>query len=411
MSKTYNHQPAQAGASLLPDGIKQAPKSNKRVSSNLTKMRLLNTCSGFFFAFGAYGLTDPQSTIEWLEVGMLGLAGGVAAYSVNHIGITKGAYQAAIKAPGAAAASLGAMALAGVTISIASFTGAVINPVDQNRLQEFGRENAAYVEARIDSVARADEVIIAAQSAYAQIKASRLCEELESCVSRRGNGGRGTAFYTLQSAETEISTVLEKLTEGETLRDEALEALLETNAVLQDALNITSPSRKARRMAVQEQISEQNAALLELDRALPLSLVGGLAGELERGVEIPGNADLTKRINERLAKAGSGISAVLGSGDVDDIVRPTLPRETGVLETLGWLGHYLPLAGVLFLIDAVFPILLWFFTFLSIRPLVEIEDEENTDPFDFTNTVEMPPVQINRSGNGAMRGDARRRRN
>lgn len=390
--------------------LKLAPQTKKKVSANLTKMRLLNTCSGAFFAYGAYGLIDPQSVLEWAEVALLGAAGGLSAYAVNHISITKGAYQSAIKVPGAMVASLGAMGIAAGTISIASFNGAVINPIDKMRVQEFGQEHIAYVEKRISNARSADQVIVAVEAAHGQVKAARICEETASCVSRRGNGGKGTAYYTLQNAETEIATVLEKLTDSTDARDKALEALEESKGDFQRAVRSANPSRQARRSKVQEQLSVQEEALAALDRAVPLSLVEGLAEGLERGVSIPGNADLSARISERLSKAGSGVSKALGKADAEDVSRVSLPPETGVMETLKWIGYYLPLAGVVLLIDGVFPILLWFFTFSALRQTVEPEEAQDDDPFDFSNTVEMPPVQMERIAHVPSRAANRARR-
>ena len=390
--------------------LKRAIKSPKKTSANLTKMRLLNTCSGAFFCIGAYGLIDPQSILQWLEVAVVGFAGGYAAYSINHICTTKGAYQAATGVAGATPACLVTMGAMGLTISIASLTGMTINAIDQMRLQNFGNENTIYVEERIASARHADEVVVAVESAFEQIQAASKCERASSCVSRNGNGGKGLAYFTLKGAETQIGTVLQKLKDGSKVRDEALLQIEESEEDVLAALNAVNPSRKARRAKVQKHVSVQNKALAALDRAQPLSLVSGLAEELQRGVDLPSKPVLSQRINERLSKASKGIVKALEQVGLTEAKRPKMPPETGVLETLGWIGHFLPLAAMLVLIDTVFPILLWFFTFSALRQTVEPEtDPDDDDPFGFSAVAEIPPVQIKPASRSPHRTNNRKR--
>ncbi len=390
--------------------LKRAIKPKNKVSANLVKMRLLNTCSGLFFGIGAYGLIDPQSILQWVEVATVGFAGGLAAYSVNHICTTKGAYQAAINVSGAAAASVTTMIAMGLTISVASLTGMTINSVDQMRMQEFGSKNSVYVEERIVAARQADQVVVAVESAFDQILAGSTCERKNSCVSRKGNGGEGLTYFTLKSAESQVDTVLQKLKDGIEDRDIALERIEESQEDILAALNTTNPSRRTRRAEVQKQLSVQNKALAALDRAQPLSLVAGLAEELQRGVSLPGKPDLSQRINEQTAKAASGILKALEQVGVSEIKRSQLPPETGAMETLGWIGHFLFLATMLILIDTVFPILLWFFTFSALRQIVEPEaDSDEEDTFGFSTVVETPPVQIEPASRPTHRSNLRKR--
>jgi len=203
--------------------------------------------------------------------------------------------------------------------------------------------------------------------------------------------------------------VLQKLKDGSEDRDNALRQIEDTQQDLSAALNSANPSRKTRRRNVQEQLSDQNKALAALDRAQPLSLVAGLAEELQRGVELPGKPVQSQRINQRTAKAASGIVKALEQVGGTEARRVQMPPETGVMETLGWIGHYLFLATMLILIDTVFPILLWFFSFSALRQRVEPEtDRSDDDPFGFSAVVETPPVQITPASRQARRRNRRR---
>lgn len=392
-----NQKPTNNEGFDLPKTIKRAPKSKKRNrSGQQTKLKLLTTCSGVLFALGTYWLIDPQTAAHWIEVVTIGVAGGIANFAINSIAIARGAYQAASGVTGAAIASLGAIVTTGLTISIVSFTGLTINSIDQMVMQEFGRTQSEFVDNYVSGVRQADEVAIAVETAFDQVSAAAACEQISSCVSRKGNGGAGLTFHTLNGVATQIGTVHQSLLDGATVRDDALEVLEEVNAEIQTALNENNGSRKARRASVHALLSQQRVALADLERALPLSVVAGLAETLETGVTMPNDHTLTQRINARLFPAGKGISQALGSIEASAIERPNMPPETGVMETLKWVGFFLPLFSMLVLIDTLFPALLWFFTYSAIRPSVEPEDGDgdDDDPFSPSTVLETPPVQI-----------------
>ncbi len=238
--------------------------------------------------------------------------------------------------------------------------------------------------------------MVAVETAETQISAAAECERVNSCVSRRGNGGEGLTYHSLNGVAQQIGTVHDTLLDGTDLRKEALQALDEAEAEKQAALGARLSSRKARRAQVQEAMSRQDKALADLDRALPLAVVGGLAESLEAGVELPGDRVLTQRVNSRLAPAGQGITKALEGIEASDAVRPVLPPETGVMETLSWIGFFLPLFAMLVLIDTLLPTLLWFYTYSALRPLVEPEEDDggDDDPFTPEKVLETPPVRL-----------------
>ena len=386
------------GSNSTSNIVQRAQKDKKKPKSpHQAKLKLLSTCSGILFGVGTYWLIDPNSLPKWIEVVTVSVAGGVVIYAVNSAAITRGAYQAAAGVTGAAVASVGAILAAGLTISTGSFTGLTIHTVDQMVLQDFGRANSDYVQAYVSNVRQADEVMIAVDTALQQVSAAADCERVSSCVSRQGNGGEGLTFHTLNGVASQIDTVHQSLVAGEDVRDEALLALEDADANLQAALNNSYASRSARRAVVQDLLSEQRAALAGLERALPLSVVSGLAETLEAGIAIPNNPDLSQRINARLDPAGAGIIQALDGLGVAALERPAMPHETGVMETLAWVGFFLPLFAMLVLIDTLFPALLWFYTYSALVPTVspkEDDDEGDDDPFDPGRVLNLPPVVL-----------------
>jgi len=398
-------KPVNGGAFAPPETIARAKRLKKRHSEHQTKLKILSVCSGTLFGLGTYWLIDPQSVAHWVEVTVIGVAGGVANYAINGVCITRGAYQAASEVKGAAAASVGAILTTGLTISTVSFVGLTINTIDQMELQDFGRENSLYVDAYVSGVRQSDEVIVAVEAAFEQVSGAAECERAASCVSLRGNGGEGKTYFTLKGIADQIGSVQESLGEGESLRDHSLERLAETESELQIALNASTGSRKARRAQVQELLADQRRALSDLERALPLSVVTGLAETLQTGVETANDRDLAQKINARLAPAGKGIDQALAKIEIGDLERPSIPAETGVMKAMEWVGFFLPLFAMLILIDTLFPMLLWFFAFSALRPLVEPEEDEvDRDPFSVSGVLDAPPVQLGHTPNSSQRG-------
>lgn len=388
-------KPISGGPYDLPESIARARTPKNRQSDHQSKMKLLSICSAILFALGTYWLIDPQSVPHWIEVATIGIAGGIATYAINGVAITRGAYQAASGVAGAMAASVGAVLVTGLTISMVSFTGLTINSIDQMVMQQFGRENSLYVDTYVAAVRQSDEIVVAVDAASNQVSASAECERSSSCISRRGSGGEGQTFHVLNGIVTQVDTVLQSLTEGEAARDEALIALEETDAEIQIALNTETGSRKVRRAQVYALLSDQRAALADLERALPISVVTSLADTLKTGVTISNDRDLTQRINANLAPIGVGIMQAIDNLEITDLQRPDLPPETGVMTTLGWVGFFLPLFSMLILIDTLFPLLLWFFAYSALRPLVEPEEgEADNDPFSVSRVLDAPPVQM-----------------
>ena len=404
-----SNQGKMTGGVSAAHAIKRAPKSNKRVSAHQAKLKLLSTCSGLLFGLGTYWMIDPQSIAHWVEVVTIGVAGGVANYAINTAAISRGAYQAASGVTGAAAASVGAILVTGLTISVVSFTGLTVNSIDQMRVKDFGQAHSLYMDAQISAARQADEVVVAVETAQAQVSGAAQCERVNSCVSRIGSGGEGLTYHTLNGVAQQIGAVHKTLIEGTELREEALKALEEAEAEKQAALDARLSSRKARRAQVQEAMSRQDKALADLDRALPLAVVGGLAESLEAGVELPGDRVLTQRVNSRLAPAGQGITKALEGIEASNTERPVLPPETGVMETLSWVGFFLPLFAMLILIDTLLPSLLWFYTYSALRSRVEPEEDDgdDDDPFAPATVLDTPPVLIGPVAGGKARSTRR----
>lgn len=97
-----------------------------------------------------------------------------------------------------------------------------------------------------------------------------------------------------------------------------------------------------------------------------MALLMAYAGELEAGVSVPGRAEAQGRLNAILERHGQALSAVIGSIEGAEQAAPSFPPRTGVSDTFGYFGHFLPVAAITAVVELIFPLVLWAYTFWAL---------------------------------------------
>ena len=69
---------------------------------------------------------------------------------------------------------------------------------------------------------------------------------------------------------------------------------------------------------------------------------------------------------------------MIGSHKAETTSPPRFPGKAGVSDTFSYIGHFLPIAMIIGVVELVFPILLWLITFFSYR--AKIARDENSLP-------------------------------
>ncbi len=319
------------------------------------------------FAFG-------QFTLMWLSVfKMLGSSGpmvaltatviaaiaGGAAFSVNHLAITRGAQFAALNFKSALVSSVVAIMLVGGSISLSTTTGLIKDQTGNLRLQVHQAE-VARVTARQNKIAvETTRAIPVLKTIVSDLSQKAVCEEESNCISKAKVHGRGTITIALEDKSARAANIVEQLENGELVRKASLKRLNEYLAdyrkVLDsDALSIME--KRAGSQGIFAKIIQERSTLAE---AIPHSLLLAYANELLTPFELEGRPVVSRKITTILSEHGTTLKNVLESIDTDAQEYPSFPRRTSVANAVAHIGYFLPIALVLMIAEIGLP--LWLF--------------------------------------------------
>lgn len=298
---------------------------------------------------------------------VLSLSAGVVAYAVNRLAIEHGAPQAAKGYLGAAIVSIVSVLAVGAGLFTATYAGLVLKDVATLQMQRHGAELATFVGKRTQSAAEAGRAAPALRSIVDDLSAKRDCEQQSSCVSGRASGGQGPVWRALDALAGRAQTVGDQLIAGEAARASALAAL---DAAMADYQRILADdgediwARRGELQLVDTRIRQQAAQLSE---AMPLALIAAYAEEVKAGVAVADRPEATAALAAITKKQAQVLETVIGSIKVTAAEPPAFPPRAGVGDTLGYIGHFIPVAAIAAVVEVVFPGALWLFTYWGLR--------------------------------------------
>jgi len=177
----------------------------------------LAIASGTLVGFAAPDLIEADGALDIAKCVLLGLSGGAVSYAVNILAIEKGAPLAAIGSIGAGLASTVSMIAVGAGLWAATYAGLTIAETDRLRLEDFGRDQAVFIERRIGIAQQAGRLRAVLASITADLAAKTDCERKSSCISRNGSGGEGDVFFALQGELQKARAVAGEIERGATV--------------------------------------------------------------------------------------------------------------------------------------------------------------------------------------------------
>jgi len=288
----------------------------------------------------------------------------LASYWVNRFAINKGTELAARGYVTAGVASVASMMFVGAGLFAASYSGLTLPDVEKLRLQEHGSAYTQFIGQRNQKATEAGRTLPVLRSIEGDLLLKVACETSVSCVSGRGNGGRGTVALVLEDKAGRATKVLEQLEAGETARQKALSLLNELVGNYQTALGQSDNDIWQKRRELQKIDAQINQIISGLDEAIPVTFLRVYANELETGANIHNRPVATRRLNALLKKHGQSLKSVLDTLDTGDSTRPAFPAQTGVSDAFDYLGHFAPIGILTAAIELVWPICLWVYTLL-----------------------------------------------
>ncbi|MEL7528921.1 MAG: hypothetical protein AAFN16_24355 [Pseudomonadota bacterium] len=361
-----------------PERLERLPRRKKRIGFEKAALPTLTVVSTGLAGLAFPGLIEADSTIDFVKSGVFAAGAGVVSYAVNSFAIEKGTRLAAIGSTSALLTSVSSIVTVGVGLAGATYAGLVFESTDRLLLEDYGREQAAYISMEVEAAQEHARYRLVLENIRSNLNAKATCEREASCISRNGNGGEGSVYFTLQSDKQKAEAVLSQVASVETQTKSAIDKLLNILGQYDRVVADGNLSRKERRLRAQALVSAAAPLIGELQQADPEALVAGYAQSLTSGVSLPGNPEAEEKLNRLRSSQVSELRSSLGSGTTANSEPPSFPGKAGVTDTIKWIGHFLPIAMIVAVIELVFPITYWLYTFLGLRARL-IQEETSED--------------------------------
>ena len=302
----------------------------------------------------------------WAKTALIAGAGALVAFSVNRLAIEKGAPLAAQRVGKTWLVSTASILAVGACLATATYSGLVLNDVETLRLQRHAQDYTAFVEEQTQAASQASRIAPAMRAVVSDLAAKEACEIDRSCLSGRGRGGEGPVSNALAALRQRAEALVAQVEAGERDRQSALAALKKQISAYADTIETEDLSPADRRKALQGIDAEIREQLNALDEAAPTALVAAYANELRGGITITARPVASRNISTVLRGHGESLADVLASIEGSATSRPPMPKRTGVDDTFEYIGHFLPVAAVVALVELIFPITLWIYTYYSL---------------------------------------------
>ncbi len=358
----------------------------------------LSISSGLMLGFAVPNLIGAETGLDVAKAILLAGSGALVSLGVNRLAVEKGAVQAAIGTTGATLVSTASMLTVGFGLFAATYSGLVIKDVDALRQQEFGTEYAEFIDLRNQKAIEAGRAAPVIRAIVDDLAAKESCEQQSSCVSGRGNGGVGPVSRALSDERQRAESIAAQVEAGDIVRKTALERSNNLLAQYQNILGDGELSDTERRKNLQANVALAGQTISDLNEAVPTALLSAFVSELRSGVVIPGRADTTRKVNSLLAGYADSLNTVLNSVERGSDARPRFPGKAGVSDTFSYLGHFLPIAAIVAVVELIFPLTLWLYTYFTLVGRVYRDDppefDEGPDADSFEGLVAMPPVKL-----------------
>ncbi len=174
--------------------------------------------------------TGAMASIKYLTIGV---GASAAAFGVAYVAMKSLAPLHAIGFRLAGALAVGGILLTGAGTSLGSFTGVTYRSVEAKIYQQSGRALSAFIGEANEVALIAERVGPAMADVSDDIARTEICEIQRSCLSRRGNGGRGSMSNALGSWAGQAQGVADALEAGAQTRRELLDDLNHLNTRFQ----------------------------------------------------------------------------------------------------------------------------------------------------------------------------------
>lgn len=319
--------------------------------------------SGIMLGMAVPAILDASTFWDYAKAIALAFSAMAVSYGVNKLATERGADLGTTGYRGATVVSIGSILAVGSGLFAATYAGLTLKDTGELQLQQHGQALSLYVGTRSSAASAASRVIPAIRATETDLSAKAACEIATSCISGHRSGGAGTVARVVQMQAGRAASISQQITAGETARGQIVQRLNDDIAAYQAILGDGSlgfAERRAKLQAVDARIRQSVGAL---DAAVPLSLVAAYAGELQAGVSVAGRPEVEARLGALLSQQGKSLARVIEGIEEVRTVPPSFPPRPGVSDTFGYIGHFLPIAAIAAVVELIFPLVLFAYTF------------------------------------------------
>jgi hypothetical protein len=322
--------------------------------------------SGAMLFLAVPNIVEGSDFWSYAKALTLAASATVISFAINRMAIERGAPLATTGYGGAGIVSIASILAVGGGLFGATYSGLVFKDVAELQLQEHGTALSDFVAGRSAAAAEAARVDPVMRAIVADLGQKTACEREESCISGRGNGGRGPVTRIMEEIGGRATAIDQQLRAGEAARRDIVGRLNAAMGDYQARLADTKKNIWERRIDVQQSDIEIRQAVAELDEAIPVTLLSAYAAELKSGSVIPGRPAAETKLNTILSRYGDGLAEVITTIARDRDPAPDFPKRTGVSDTFQYIAHFLPVAAIAAVVELVFPIVLWSYIFWAL---------------------------------------------
>jgi hypothetical protein len=318
------------------------------------------------FCLAAFGFIQERDGNGYIKIALISIAAFVVAFAANKFATEEGAPQAAKGYWSSGAISLAALIMVGLSLFAATYAGQTIKPAQALRDAAHGPVLQRYAAARIRASRTGSAADTGIRNALDVLIKKRDCELRIGCISLR-QAGAGPVTRALEPLIDRAKQVIDsrgaQTSDRQKIADQ-VNRLLERYRLVASQ---TSQDVYERRRILEGLHGKIEQRLNELDTVEPISVAKAYAAELRRGASIEGRPGAVARLNSILSGLADTITDALDGNGYKAKLMPDFPGRVGVSDTFSYIGKFLPVAGVIFTIEALLPLLLWTFAFNKAR--------------------------------------------
>lgn len=328
---------------------------------------VLSVLSGCMLGLAVPNLVSGDPLMIGIKSLVLAAGGVIVSYAVNRFAVERGAPLAVKNYKAAGLISVLSILVVGGGLFSATYAGLVLKDVGQLALEEHGEALGGFIADQGSYASAASRIDPAISSTVTDLEQKHACEVEASCVSGyAGGGGNGPFARVLQEELGRAESIAQEVQRGRHARDAALEDVSSLYERYQATAASTELDLVEKRTALGSIDLSIKQAVARLKEAVPVDLLRAYANELRAGASIPGSAASTSKITELLHQHGTALDQLLDTIVSRNSVAPSFPKAPGVSDTFVYIGHFLPVAAIAAVVELVFPISLWLYTFLAL---------------------------------------------